>query len=335
VCEATGHQRPESVTSLQTMLWFLGAVLAIITRNVFAVPFNVSRVYQFPEGTWIENFCVRSNGNLVLSRYDTAEVYELDPLAQNPTPELLYSFVKKGATGVAGCAETSPDVFVVIVQTPVPRSILSYKFAVWSIEFSSTEEPKFTQIVSDVPGARFLNGLASPSPSAIMITDTLAGVIHHVDLHNSVVSIPIKDAGIGVNGIRARGNFVYTSNLITGAFRKIPIDITTGASTGPAVIVAQDAKLLGSDDFALGNSGDEAFICNFVLNQVLRVDREGHVDVVAGSVGSQIVPAPTAARFGRANADERTLYVTTSGNVILPVPFVGLGGGGQVIAVRL
>jgi hypothetical protein len=316
------------------MFWFVSAVLAINTVNVFAVPLNVSQVYQFPPGTWIENFCVRSNGNLVLSRYDTAEVYELNPLAQNPTPKLLYSF-ENGATGVTGCAETSPDVFVVTVQTPVPNSILSYKFALWSIEFSSTEEPKFTQIMSDIPGARSLNGLVSPSPSAIMIADTLAGAIHHVDLRTSVVSIPIKDAGIGVNGLRARGNFVYTSNLITGAFRKIPIDITTGAPTGPAAIVVQDAKLFGSDDFALGNSGDEAFICNFVLNELLRVDGEGHIDVIAGSVGSQIVPAPTAARFGRTNADQRTLYVTTSGSVVLPVPLVGLGGGGQVIAVKL
>ena len=318
------------------MLWFLNAVLATIIVTAFAAPVNtISQVYQFPKGTWIENFCVRSNGNLVLSRYDTAEVYELNPLVQNATPRLLHSFVGNGASAVTGCAETSPDVFVVIVQTPVPNAILSYSFAVWSIEFSSTQDPTFTRIVSDIPGAHFLNGIASISPSAIMVTDTLAGVVHHIDLSNAVTSIPIKDAGIGVNGIRARGDFIYTSNLITGAFRKIPIDITTGAPTGLATLVAQDAKLLGSDDFALGNSGDEAFICNFVLNQVLRVDGLGHVDVVAGSVGSQIIPAPTAARFGRAIGDERTLYISTSGNVVLPVPFVGLGGGGQIIAIKL
>jgi hypothetical protein len=144
--------------------------------------------------------------------------------------------------------------------------------------------------------------------------------------------------GLGINGVRIRENDLYFTNTAKGLFAKVPIDSSTGEATGPVKVLAKTGilgPLTGIDDFALGRIGDEAYIVNFVQNKLLKVDRSGRVETLAGTIFSQKIPGPCSAQFGRTEKDEGILYVTTSGNALLPLPGARLGGGGQVLAVKL
>jgi hypothetical protein len=277
----------------------------------------VSQLYQFPKGTWIENLAARPSGNLILVRYDKPEIYELNPRVPAPTPKLLYSF-GEGATAASGIAETSPDIYHVIVSTPIPNTLLSMDNAIWKIDFSSAE-PNITKVLAKVPGVTNpLNGLAPVSPSLILASDTFAGVVHGIDLSKGDAYVATSSPGTGVNGLRTREGFLYYNQMIKGAFAKVPIDTQTGKSTGPIQTVAQTLGMIGIDDFALGKSGNEAFLCQFLQNQVLRVDfAKGSVETVAGNLLSKTITAPTSAQLGRTEVDERTLYVVTSSGQVL------------------
>jgi hypothetical protein len=304
---------------------------------------TISRIFQFPKGAWVENLAVRPNGKLLLVRYDVAEIYELDAHAENPTPRLLHQWAD-GAKSVTGCAETSPDVFAVVVLTPQSKSPKTTKFALWGLDFSTGgEDPIVAMLAADIPNAGLLNGLAPLSSTAVLAADTKNGVVHRIDLRTGASSVVIKDStmrllGLGINGVRIRGNTLYFTNTAKGLFAKVPIDESSGETTGPVEILAKTGiigDLTGIDDFALGHAENEAFIVNFVQNKLLKVDGTGRVTVLAGSVLSQSIPGPCSAQFGRTETDESVLYVTTSGNAILPLPGARLGGGGQVIAVKL
>jgi hypothetical protein len=303
----------------------------------------ISRIFQFPKGAWIENLAVRPNGKLILVRYDVPEVYELEPQSETPIPRLLKRW-GDGAKSVSGCAETSPDIFAVLVLTPQPKSPKTKDFALWTVDFSSAgQDPVITMRAAKIPNAGLLNGLAPLSPTAVLAADTKNGVVHRIDLDTGNSAVVIEDStmrlfGLGINGVRIRENELYFTNMAKGLFAKVPIASSTGEATGPVKVLAKTGllgQLNGIDDFALGRKGDEAFIVNFAQNKLLKVDSSGKVETLEGGIFSQTVPGPCSAQFGRTEKDEGILYVTTSGNALLPLPGARLGGGGQVLAVKL
>jgi hypothetical protein len=325
------------------MYWPSMAIFTPLIPSMFtastSLQAEVSTLHRFPKGAWIENIAVRANGHLILVRYDQPSIYTLNPLVANQAPNLLFEF--GGNSSVAcGIAETSPDFFHVLVGTSVKGSLLGlgYDMALWSINFTANPggDPVIHQAVPKIPGITgLLNGLAPLSSTAVLASDTFGGIIHRIDVKTGVASSAIKEAGIGVNGVRYRTGFLYYTNMLKGSFSKIPIDAVTGYPTGPAITIAQSTSLLGIDDFALGSSNDEAFICNNVQNQLLKVDAARNVEVLAGSFGSATIPAPTSAQFGRTERDKRTLYVVTSGNIVIPFSGGRDPGGAQIIAVRI
>lgn len=99
----------------------LSAVLAICTfcTSALAAPSSFSRstavtlkdIATFPNGTWIENSYVRSNGQILVSLLTSPDIYEVDPTGK-VAPKLVLSI--PGYLGLLGFAELQEDVFAVI-----------------------------------------------------------------------------------------------------------------------------------------------------------------------------------------------------------------------------
>lgn len=72
------------------------------------------------------------------------------------------------------------------------------------------------------------------------------------------------------------------------------------------------------DDFALLGDGT-AFIVSSALNTVLMVTPDGQISAIAGSKLSIDISSATAVQFGSTREDQQVLYVTTSGDQLVPV----------------
>ena len=84
-----------------------GHPITTLTRSTDVVLRNVT---QFPNGTWLENLAVRSNGQLLVTVFSAPELYQVDPNG-GKQPQLIHQF--PGVLGLAGIAEVEKDVFAV------------------------------------------------------------------------------------------------------------------------------------------------------------------------------------------------------------------------------
>jgi hypothetical protein len=286
---------------------------------------------------------VQANGNLVLVFLDRPEVHEINPRDRNPVPKLLHRF--EGSSHVTGITEISPGVFAVIVGKNLIGNTLGGEWSLWKLDLNgSANSPQVTKITANIPKASLMNGLELLSPQAVLASDTVQGTIYRIDLQTGTTSFPFKskelrggimsNVNFGLNGIKISGNYLYYTNTLGGAFVKIPIDRVTGAATGKAKVLA--TGLTGLDDFAIAPSGNEAFLVNQFTNEVVRVDLSGtdKVEKLAGNPKSGLILGPCAAAFGRSKADERTLYVVTSGQAAVSTPKDAGPLGGKILALN-
>jgi hypothetical protein len=78
--------------------------------NISLIPrVQITQIHQFEKGAYVENISVRSNSNLLVTRLDTPEVYEINPSAKNVS--LVHKF--KGYSRVSGIVEIKDDIFAV------------------------------------------------------------------------------------------------------------------------------------------------------------------------------------------------------------------------------
>ena len=317
-------------------------------------------IYQFPNNTWVENLAMRSNGNLLVTLIQSAEIWEINPNIDSPHAHLVFRF--PDAISVLGIAEVEPDVFAVNVGnwSDVSDSPQVGSWGIWGVDLRGrnkhatvckTEDHCYATAkkIGDIPEAVFLNGLSvlPRSPNVLMVADSGAGVIYRFDwrtgeystaIDNSALkpnqSIPIK---LGVNGIRIDASapeaLYATNSLKRPTFFRIPINPRDGSQVGSVKVIVdsppfQENEGAAADDFALGDNG-YAWITSDPSNTLYRVAlKTGSVDVVAGGHNSTIVAGLTSCLFG-VTEDDRIhgrLFIVTNGGLAYPPP-VGVVGG--------
>jgi hypothetical protein len=300
-------------------------------------------IYQFPKGAWLENIAVRSNGHILVARYDVPEVWDINPSATPATGRLVHRF--PDASSCSGLAETSPDRFVVLVGSAKKVLTMPASWAVAEIDVSAAPAAVRT-VTPKVAKAGMLNGVALLNRDAVVVSDTTKGVVWRVDLRTGAHTIVLGETrrekkddpalGLGINGIRVQGGAVWVSNMLKGGFAMIPVDAQTGRPKGEPVSFAR--KLLLTDDFAVARDGDSVFAANHRLNALVNVALSGKETVLAGGKDSGIILGPTSAVWGRTPGLEKTMYVSTMGKSLLPMlrtPPDGKPEGGRVVAVTL
>ena len=312
-------------------------------------------LHEFPNGTWVENLAVRSNGNILVTLLSSPEVWEIDPRREN-SAKPIYHF--PNSTSVLGIAEVRPEIFVVAVGTIALPAIASVpgSYSAWMMDMRHgrkqqqhhAQSPQVTKI-ADLPQAHLLNGLCDlpGTPNTVLLADSARGVIYVLDTQTGTSrtwlddsafkpnsSIPVQS---GINGIHAYNGYLYfTNTFATPALARIPIDEPSGEPAGPVQTIVGAAAWpvnIGdqADDFTFDCEGN-VWLATDPSNSIVKIEiPSGDTTVEVGGADNAVIAGVTAVSFGRTERDRHVLYATTNGGVASP-PKGGVVGG-KVLAV--
>jgi len=324
-----------------------GAVIAHPHAVAPVISNPVQTLWEFPNGTWVENLAVRSSGELLVTTLSAPQIYQVNP-HQPQTPALVHTF--PNATGALGIIEIETDVFAVVVGNWTIATFLTVSgtYSVWKVDmrvFRSGPDghiisPAVVSKITSIPEADFLNGmtLIAPGSREALIADSVLGVVWRLNLDTAEYAIVLDSPlmkvvpgqiQLGINAVHTRDGYLYFTNTFQGLFVRVAID-EHGNATGPYVVVADNGV---GDDFtfdALGN----AYVTQDPGDAIERITPAGNVTVIVGSVNSTIVEGDTAAQFGRLPYDKSILYVTTNGGIAGRVPGTNEVGG-KVLAIDI
>ncbi|KAH6889365.1 hypothetical protein B0T10DRAFT_606687 [Thelonectria olida] len=302
-------------------------------------------VYRFQEQVWIENLRVRSNGNVLTTRYDNfPRLYEFNPKDHHPLPRLLAEFPEyDNSKSLSGIAEYKPDVFAFLAGpshydlTAHALDLLDGTTDIWTIDLN-VEDPRAQKLTSFQSG--FANGISHvPGTPYGLVSDSTFGIVYRVNLDTGVVEKVVEDPllhypasavlHIGINGIQLNeeGTIVYFANS-QGFMGSFPIDPQTGLKTGDIKVLARlDGTVF--DDFAVGKKA--LYITGDPEGEVFRLDlATNEITAIFGKPApSHILPGATAAQLGRTRSTKEKLYLTYNGGLtVLPynASFVIPGG---------
>ena len=290
--------------------------LPLHQRSNVSYPLSAEIVYNFPNGTWLENLAVRSNGQ-ILTTEDTPKprVYQVDPFGLR-RPILLHEFSE--ASQLLGIVETAPDVFCVASGNFSSTKLESYGEAyIFELDLRhfAPDRPESAQVrrLAVLPEAKALNGLAylGEDSNLLLVSDFLLGVIWGVNIETGDVSLPInntytRSSGFGVNGLKVLGKDLYFTNSQQQTLVRVPVN-PRGQTVGNFTVLSN--LRIEPDDFALDQVG------NFYVTS-FTPDRNGIVFIPSqGGPATNVaaVAGATACAFGRTTKDRKVLYVSTSG----------------------
>ena len=287
-------------------------------------------IYQYDPITWVENIALRPNGKILPITTTSPLLNELDPATG--TLRLMHDFSSHG-NAIQGITEVTPDVFAVNVITCTIAANLSCtpgSISSWIVDFCDKKSrhrgPK-VRLVLLVPEVGFLNGIAALNDNTVLMAGSFLGGIWSLDIHTGQKKFLFSDNSMngtatiqtGIKGIRVRPGVLYFTNSAKGTFNYIPINVKTGANTGPHKVIA--SGLLGPDDFDIDDNNGVAYPCNGAANEILKITLEGGRNQTITKV-----PGPTSARW-KFREIGKTLYISDVGGLLQYVEHnVTLGG---------
>lgn len=299
--------------------------------------YSVDLVYQFPNYLqWIENMAMRSNGNILITTFDHAHVYELDPNSGSE-PKLIAQLPNADAS--IGIAEIAPDIFAVEAGY-LNRSDyhLEGTGRIDILDFScplSNGLPKITTVAS-YPQASLPNGMDSLplAPHILLSADSITGTIYRINTVTGHVEVAFQDKQLaptpnpdpflnllGVNGLKVYKSYLYVTSSGGQFMGRYRIDAWGNPLSALEILVRYPTPR-SPDDFVVAKNG--TIFGAVPLTSVSRVAPDNEVTYIVDY--DDELERPTSTTLSR---DERTVYVSTGGR-----NEVG-GKGGQIFAVRL
>jgi len=298
------------------------AYSSTIARQAVPVnsPSTVHGIWNFPNGTWVENLAVRSNGQILVTLLNTPRIYQVDPTLKHPAA-LVHTF--SSYLGCLGIAELQPDVFYVVTSnfSTLTLQTAPGSFSVWKVNMTGflpgCTSPAASK-VADFPQSSLFNGMTALDPSSgiLLIADSGAGAVWSLDVNTGAKSKAITDTlmaptstgfGLGINGLKVRNGDLYFTNTNQALFASAPVN-AVGAEEAQAT--ALTSNLAGLDDFQFDSQGNALFAGNGQLRY-----RAAAGDPLVVVSNSTLLAGSTAVGFGRLPADRNSVYVTTNGGV--------------------
>jgi hypothetical protein len=297
-------------------------------------------LYQFPNNTWLENFALRPNGQILITLITTPEIYLWDPLSPSEVQHIttLPSYIS-----LLGIASPVPDVFYFVAGnwTSGPGTVPG-SYAIWKLDMRPST-PQTSKIL-DIPEANFLNGLEilSPADGTLLVADSGLGLVWKINVFTRSYSVFIdvpemkiaanSSLQLGINGIHIFQNYLYFTSMTQELFCRLSLSPTSNSTHGPVEILATG---IFGDDFTIDRFGN-AWITQDPMDLITLVigegTRKGEVFTIAGKGDTKVTQAgvpyvvgATRCAFGVMEQDKDVLYVTTNGG--LPVPEDGVVGG--------
>lgn len=324
----------ECVTNNPTMrLLFL---LSTLLTLALAAP-QAAILYQFKSAAqWIENLVVRPNGKLILTTFDRATVFSLDPNKQGSEPELIAQLPDSNMA--AGIIQVAPDVYAIAGGT-INRTAFTFedgKICVINMKNCGPDgDGKLlpVRVAATLPDAKLLNGVTQlpDQPHIILAVDSLGSVIWRVNTVNGKVDVAIRDEllgpisgtpflPVGVNGAQIRDGYLYFSNTSRQIYARVKIT-QFGDKDGDVEILTRLKDDHTLDDFQFANNGS-AYIAT-PDDQIGRIDPDNSFHVFTSN------PAFETITSVRLSSDNKMLYATTAGSD------TGNQLGGQVFSYTL
>ena len=300
----TGQNPASSVSLARAVAAALKKEFPPLPNILPAQPFPSSSLAEFPVGTFIENIAVSQAGVIYVSSLEEGKVYEIDQAGHAKE----FATVEKAA-GLA--FDASDDLFV-------GSSVGSARPGIYRAVEGAAE------LIVPMPEAVFLNGLAHLEGSRFLVADSYRSLIWEVDTERRSSRIWIEHPSLahaadpfhpvpqfpGVNGLKILNGVVYASSTEQQKLVRIPLN--EDCSAGAAEVFMTSINL---DDFAFDDQGN-LYGTTHVYNSVVKITPERVVTVVAGL--AERVAGSTALAFGRTDADNTAVYVTTNGGMSAP-----------------
>ena len=319
-------------------LYALSPLAAAAPASQYGADLEV--IYQFPNGTWVENLAFHPNGLLYFGSLSYGSLFQLDPERPRDPPVPAFRF--PGKTAVNGIVPLGPDRLAVIAGrvSPAALDVPDPQWTVYDLAVPR-DGPVRVRRAYDFPTARYLNGMTAVpgAPEILLLAGALTGDVWRLDLRTgagtrrAAFADPLfafarpQVAPVNINGVRARRGRLYFTNSDQNVYGSLPLT-PDGFKAGPAAVLSRD--LPGLDDFELAPDGG-TYLPSVLLRVIWKSPPGGGpVAVVAGGAEERRLDRPTSCRL-RPGKDKE-LWATTAGFQ------AGLGGGyggGQLVRIRL
>lgn len=327
---------------MQTLFWTIAGLLSILTlhaSSAYSSSSPAARVVWEPSNpAWLECITERRNGDLLITRFDTGQIWSVS--TNTSEPMLVYEFSNSsGVNSALGITEYQDDVFAVNAGQTQGGLPVRGSWGLWTVDLRGwhpdrKQLPAVT-LIAKIPNAAFLNGLTALNPATthgprsqgveakpfFLLADSSVGTIYGLDLANKTPSIfysnpdllaPPADAPVpaGLNGIELppvrKPEYVYFSAGLRGTFYRLKL-----ANNAAAVAHNAEMELLTDgyetlDDFALEADGT-AYLATSGGNKIVRLSPGGNQTIVAQG---DIVASSTAVLLTR-RGSTKILYVTS------------------------
>ncbi|RBQ79302.1 hypothetical protein FVER14953_21268 [Fusarium verticillioides] len=210
---------------------------------------TIKTVFQLDVNpSFFECITVRPSGTLIVTRQDTNEIWEIDPISGAGKCIVTVPDVDS----VTGITQVLPDVYAFgagIYRLANHEGTVPGSYSIWVLDIRGTAPD--VRLVVKMPEVGQLNGLAAWDAEAVLAADSYHGRIYHVDLitgsytvafdDNSLKDPPYAPVRVGVNGIKVRQGdgikYVYYTNTTKMLLCRVPVDDDV-KTAGPVEILA-------------------------------------------------------------------------------------------------
>ncbi len=262
-------------------------------------------IATWPKGSFAENLAIDGAGSIFVTLHTDRAVVVVDPASGVVTPFARFDLPVAGlAFGHGG------SLFVSGGQPGTTPG------AIWQVDPDGS-----VRRIATLPDAAFLNGMTPHSDGhRLLVADSIGGIVYAIDpgtgrfepwLADDRLKPLAGDMTPGANGVKLYGGYAYVSVTARDAIFRAPVGADGAA--GRLEIVAENLR---ADDFAIDLDGN-LYIATHPANSLVRLAPNGERMTLATTEHGLL--CATAVAFGRTVADDRSLYVTTTGGtMILP-----------------
>ncbi|KAI8626147.1 hypothetical protein F5Y19DRAFT_228225 [Xylariaceae sp. FL1651] len=311
-------------------------LLSLVLMAISVAGFTAHQLFEFPNATFVENIAVRSNGHILVTTFDQARLYTIDPTG--PSYPTIVAQIP-GETALAGITELTPSKCAVAAGILGNLNFTDSSSSVWLIDFGiGTDEgqPSVT-LAANIPEANILNGIVSLPKyrDVILAIDSIQGVMYRINTTLGKVDVAFEDKllglgdtpvfPLGANGIKIHDGYLYFAQSAQQFFGRVRISDIGDKVGDIEKIVSTPGGFLAYDDFVMTKGGVSYVTMH--PNGVAKITRDGKQTVLYDADDIPNLREPTSAAL---SWDETKLYVTTGGNQTDEQVY-----GGQIVEIEL
>ena len=266
-------------------------------------PLPAETIATWPVGTFLENILPLPDGRFVVSVHNERELHMVDAdgthrvWARLPASPAGLIAARNRVLVVAGEPGTSPH-------------------SLFGVDPDGQVETYL-----DVPDTLFLNGFTPGFDSRAYAVDSILGAVIEIDIDARTSRTVLRNESLtkcsdepmlpGANGLKRRGSVLYVTNTDRALVLRVPVG--RDGALGGVETVARDLR---ADDLAIGDDGT-LYLTNHIHNTLTRLRPDGERMAIAGP--EEGMAGCTACVFGLHGGASRSLFVTTTGGIIMPL----------------